>query len=287
MKNIITLFAFILIIAISSCNTDKPAEFETTESGIEYRIVETTEDARVPEFTEILEMYADYYWKDSLLFTSSDYPEAFKIGYRESTYLGSLDEAFGLLKEGDSAIFKIDAFNFYKNAAGVPAPDFMTEGDKLEFRIRLIKIFTEEEILSEIAEQNKIKEEQEIELRNAYIEDNQINAEPTESGLYYVEELAGKGKQPKAGDSVVVHYTGKLLDGQVFDSSVMRDEPFTFPLGQGRVIPGWDEGIALMKVGGKAQLIIPSNLAYGEMGAGGAIPPFATLIFEVELLEVK
>lgn len=287
MKKNLTLFAFILLIAMSSCNTDKPAKFETTESGIEYKIVETTEDSRVPEFTEILEMYADYYWQDSLLFSSTDYPEAFKIGYRESTYPGSLDEAFGLLKEGDSAIFKIDAFNFYKNAAGGPAPEFMTEGDKLEFRIRLKKIFTEEEVMAEIAELNKVQEEQEMEMRNAYLADNKIVVEPTESGLYFVEELKGKGKQPKVGDTVVVHYTGTLLNGQVFDSSVDRDQPFNFAIGEGRVIPGWDEGIALMKVGGKAQLVIPSHLGYGEMGAGGAIPPFATLVFDVELLEVK
>ncbi len=287
MKKTLTLFAFILLIAISSCNTDKPAKFETTESGIEYKIVETTEDARVPVFTEILEMSADYYWQDSLLFSSNDFPEAFKIEYRESTYPGSLDEAFGFLKEGDSAIFRIDAFNFYKNAAGGPAPEFMTEGDKLEFRIRLKKVFTKEEIMAEIAELNKVKIGQETEMRNAYLSDSQIAVEPTESGLYFVEELKGKGKQPKEGDTVVVHYTGKLLNGQVFDSSIDRDKPFRFPLGKGRVIPGWDEGIALMKVGGKAQLVIPSNIAYGEMGAGGAIPPFATLVFEVELLEIR
>ncbi len=287
MKQTLSLFAFILLIAISSCNTEKSVTFETTESGIEYKIVETTEDARVPQFNEVLELDAEYYWQDSLMFTSADFPEAFKIGYRESTYLGSLDESFGLLKEGDSAVIRIDAFEFYKNAAGSPPPDFMTEGDKLEFRLRLKKIFTEEEIKKEMEELSAIQMEQEKEMRDVYIANNQIEVEPTESGLYYVEEAKGKGKQPKEGDEVVVHYTGKLINGQVFDSSVDRDEPFSFPLGQGRVIPGWDEGIALMKVGGKAKLVIPSHLGYGEMGAGGAIPPFATLIFEVELLEVK
>jgi len=109
----------------------------------------------------------------------------------------------------------------------------------------------------------------------------------TASGLEYVEIEAGTGAQAKAGDTVRVHYTGKFLDGKVFDSSVSRGEPLEFPLGRGRVIKGWDEGIALMKVGGKATLTIPPQLAYGESGAGGVIPPNATLLFDVELVGIK
>lgn len=109
----------------------------------------------------------------------------------------------------------------------------------------------------------------------------------TDSGLKYYDLVEGTGATPTQGQTVVVHYTGWLEDGTQFDSSVESGQPFSFALGTGSVIPGWDEGVATMKVGGKRQLVVPAALGYGESGAGGVIPPGATLIFEVELLEIQ
>jgi peptidylprolyl isomerase len=113
----------------------------------------------------------------------------------------------------------------------------------------------------------------------------------TASGLQIIDSVVGTGASPKTGQTCVMHYTGWLYvngqKGKKFDSSVDRNEPFEFPIGTGRVIRGWDEGVATMKVGGKRTLIIPPALGYGARGAGGVIPPNATLIFDVELLAVK
>ena len=113
----------------------------------------------------------------------------------------------------------------------------------------------------------------------------------TPSGLQVIDTKPGTGASPRTGQTAVVHYTGWLYvngqRGKKFDSSVDRNEPFEFPVGQGRVIAGWDQGVATMKVGGKRTLIIPPALGYGSQGAGAAIPPNATLIFDVELLRIK
>lgn len=109
----------------------------------------------------------------------------------------------------------------------------------------------------------------------------------TTSGLKYIDLKVGDGKEAKKGDTVEVHYTGTFKDGKKFDSSRDRDKPFSFPLGKGRVIKGWDEGVAGMKEGGKRKLIIPFDLAYGEDGRPPTIPPKTDLVFEVELLKVQ
>jgi FKBP-type peptidyl-prolyl cis-trans isomerase len=126
-----------------------------------------------------------------------------------------------------------------------------------------------------------------LEAGQAFLKENATKpgVHTTSSGLQYLVLEEGKGKSPKATDTVLVHYKGNLLDGTEFDSSYKRNEPISFPLNG--VIPGWTEGVQLMKEGGKIRLFIPSNLAYGSRGAGGVIPPDSTLVFDIELLKVQ
>ncbi len=116
---------------------------------------------------------------------------------------------------------------------------------------------------------------------------SEANVVTTPSGLKYIDLEEGTGATPQPGQTVTVHYTGTLENGKKFDSSRDRNQPFKFKIGQGQVIKGWDEGLSTMKVGGRRQLIIPAELGYGARGAGGVIPPNATLIFDVELLKVS
>ena len=120
-----------------------------------------------------------------------------------------------------------------------------------------------------------------------YLAKNKVTVDPTPSGLYYVQTQEGNGEKPEVGMMAQVHYTGKLLDGTVFDSSIERGEPISFPLGVGQVIPGWDEGIMMMSKGEKGVLYIPYYLAYGDRQAGDKITPFSNLLFEVELVDFQ
>ena len=197
----------------------------------------------------------------------------FFITHKETPWLDNKHSIFGRVVNGLDKVYLI------------------AQDDKID-SVRIIKVGEKANSFNALqvfeTEQEKIKKQKEISKKMEAELVNKLKSgmKKTKSGLGYKELNKGTGKvHPKASNTVTVHYTGKLLNGKVFDSSVERGTPATFPLNQ--VIPGWTEGVQLMVVGDKFSFLIPSNLAYGERGAGGVIPPNADLIFEVELLEIK
>ena len=181
---------------------------------------------------------------------------------------------------------------FGKVVEGQDVVDAIAQGDKIE-SVEIIKVGTAAEEFNAVETFRKFngaKAEREAAAKKeaeALLEELASGYDKTESGLRYKMINNGDGAQAEKGNTVSVHYKGSLPDGTVFDSSYKRKEPIEFPLGAGHVISGWDEGISLLKVGDKAQFVIPPHLGYGSSGAGGVIPPNATLIFDVELMEVK
>jgi len=240
-------------------------DLTTTGSGLRYIILEEG-TGESPEAGSVVSVHYTGTLADGTKFDSSlDRGEPIRFPLGQGRVIPGWDEGIALLRVGSKAKLVIPPELAYgeRGAGGVIPPNAT-----LIFDVELV------EILPGAPE--------------APTEVDEADYTTTESGLMYYDFEEGAGETPETGSLVVVHYTGWLEDGTKFDSSLDRAEPLVFPVGQGRVIPGWDEGVASMKVGGKRQLVIPAELAYGEQGAGGGlIPPNATLIFEVELLEVQ
>ena len=196
-----------------------------------------------------------------------------------------------MMHKGDSASFIVDIDSSFVNLFGYNTlPPQFSSTDIMRFEVRLDDFYPESEFRFRMIENIKKNYPAETEKAaselNAYLEKNGVVAQPTSTGLYYVKTQDGTGEKPSKGSTVKAHYTGYLLDGTVFDTSIERGEPIEFVLGVGQVIPGWDEGIAMMSKGEKAVLYIPYYLAYGDRDLA-VIPPFSNLVFEVELIDFK
>jgi FKBP-type peptidyl-prolyl cis-trans isomerase len=224
------------------------------------------------------------------LFTSYNRPEPLKFEYGRRFDTPGFSEAIGTMKKGTKAKVIVPyTMGFGEKGRGAIVPAYAT----LVYQVEILDVMTKEDLEKEVAAEKQRREEQRIAAiqgeegaRSQYLKDHNITVQPRPSGLYYIEKVAGTGPQAEPGKKVKVHYTGTMLDGKKFDSSLDRNMPLEFDLGKGQVIQGWDEGISLMKVGGKALLIIPSGIGYGDREMG-SIPAYSTLVFEVELLDVK
>ena len=286
----IALFAIISVL-ITSCGTEKYPGYTETDSGLFYKFHEQSNvDSLKPVIGDILTLEMKYRSGDSVLFNSADLSGPFQLPLQLPTFQGDFSEGLAMMSDGDSATFIVSADSIYlKTFKFKTLPDFIDSASILYFDIKFINSMSQEQAMKEYQDRIAKKKTDEALVLAEYIEENNISVEPTESGLYYIENVRGKGKKAESGKKVKVHYTGTLLDGTKFDSSFDHPDakPIEFVLGQGKVIKGWDEGIGLMRVGEKATFIIPSVLAYGERGSRNAIPPYSPLVFEVELVDAE
>jgi FKBP-type peptidyl-prolyl cis-trans isomerase len=224
------------------------------------------------------------------LFSTFERPEPVKFEYGKRIDTPGFEYAVSTLKKGSKAKFIVpSSLAFGRRGSGTIVAPYQS----LLYDVEILDVKTKAEYEKEQTDNQKSEQMKTDSLKNAeagllekYLKDNKINAKPQPDGLYYIQVLAGTGPKAEAGKTVKVHYTGKLLNGKVFDSSIERKNPIEFMLGRGQVIKGWDEGIAMMKQGGKATLIIPSAIGYSDRDMG-VIPPYSTLVFDVELVEVK
>ncbi len=294
------LFALLVagtVLALGSCSDYKG--YKKTDTGLYYRFFKQNEDSLKPAMGDIMTIDIAYRKKgegdekDSLLFRSSDNDRPAKLQLVEPKYKGDISEGMAMLAVGDSASFIVNADSFYlKNIGLEKLPPNAKPGEKLVIDVKLKSILRkaeyekqmkiEKEKIAAFVEERKGKEPEEI---AKFIKDSSIYAKPTKSGLYCIPIKYGAGAIPKDGDSVKVDYVGKFLNGTIFDASTKRG-PISFRLGAGRVIPGWEEAIKMLKVGGKAKFLIPSSLAYEDKGFRGAIEPYTPLYFEITLLDI-
>ena len=298
-KRIVSMAALALMMAVtmSACSENNPYPgYQKNKNGLYYQFY-TQNESEMPQKGDVLEIGLGCMVNDSARFPFRN--DLLKL--QDPLFAGDLFEGLAMMHKGDSASFIVNIDSTFKYMFGQPTlPEEFKSTDVMRFNVKLNDFYPEKVLAQRFANDVKNRNaERAAKLQNDYPEQtakaakeladylkkNNIIVEPTESGLYYVVTEAGNGEKPEAGKPVTLHYTGKLLNGTVFDSSV-GGEPISLPIGVGHFIPGWDEGVQMMSKGEKAVLYVPYYLGYGERDMG-EIPPFSNLIFEVELLDFE
>ena len=303
-KSILFLSAAVGLLATTSCQN-----FKKGDGGLEYNIVKDAgaEKAQAGDLLSV-DMIVTSDRKDSLLQSTYEIglPQIVNIAPDSipGLYAGDYNSMFKMLGEGDSAVFRLN-LDTMAAKTGQPKPEF---ADKYAtFKVKVRKHFkkgdlTDSALYAQIdeyfkAEIETLKQAEECKLAN-YVSKNKLDPKKTDSGLQYIVKEEGSGNNAVVGDTVVVNYTGSLVSGKIFDTNdaelakkentfnpMRQYEPIRFRVGHDPVIQGWTEGLQLLNKGSKATLLVPSSIGYGERG-GGSIPPYAPLIFDVELVDI-
>lgn len=283
------LFFLALLLILVSCKTNTEViGYNKTETGIYYKLLQIGEKLNKPKTGDYITFHILYYTgNDSLFF---DAVRSIKL--KPSSFAGDINECFAMLAESDSASFYINADNFFNKTLSAPLPKFLPPSSYMKVNIKVISVKTakqyqkeKEEFLSWVSD---LGEYEQLALKH-FIEEEQINVNPSPTGIYRIDIKKGTGKNVELNDTVTVNYEGRFLNGKIFDSTKKRNEPFQFVYGtEMQVIKGLEEAIGRMKQGDHAIFVMPSKMAFGENGSSsGAIPAYTSVIFDVELFEVK
>lgn len=299
MKKVYKLSLVMIAVAamLASCNK---SEFKTTESGMIYKFLESNKNTPKVEEGDVLVGVCKILLDDSVIFSITE-PD--RILQASAMYPGDpLPEGLTMMHEGDHALFGIDADDLAK--MGMPLPPYYKPGTgmKIYYDITLESIVTTEELKQEEINFNAAKAQiksHDMELLAQYAAEKGIKAEPNANGLYVVVNKQGKGPKVELGRTVTVNYTGRLLDGHVFDSSVesvarenniydprTQYKPMTYVAGKDLMIPGWENGVLNQPAGTKLTLLIPSEMGYGSREVG-TIPANSPLVFDIEIISVQ
>ncbi len=303
MKKTTKMAALILssVITFAACGPKSDIDgYKKTESGLHYKFEKENKGAQQVQMGDVLVAEMTLRLDDSVIFSNMGNPQRlFEV--TKSVFPGDINEGLLMLHSGDVATFAIEADSM---ANYFPMPPFYKTGtkSKVYYDITLSSIVTKADIDKEKAEFEAKMEQakkDEPELIAKYIADNHITQKPAENGLYIIEKKKGNGPKVENGKAVKINYTGKLLDGKVFDTSVETIaqeagiynpqrpyEPLSYVVGEMSLIPGWEQAVATLKQGSVATVIIPSELGYGARGTQG-IPPFSPLVFDLEIISVQ
>lgn len=290
-KRFLSLAFLAMVVSFTAC---KP-KFQKLPSGLLYMQVKKGNGKRVAKEGDIISMNLIVKIRDSVVLDNFKMNEGKpietmcnKVGFH-----GDPMEAFMMMGEGDSAIIKTPADSLYRGGM----PPFAKKGDTVTFCVGMLKVQSQADYQKNLEKEMKAQESKDETAIQNYLKKNNLQAQKSSGGLYYVITQPGSGENAKAGKEVSMKYTGRLIDGTTFDSNVdpkfEHTQPFSFVLGGHQVIRGWDEGITLLNKGAKAIFIIPSGMAYGQQSLPGneknpkGIPANSPLVFDVELIDIK
>lgn len=304
LKNIV--LPVLLLVSAYSFAQKEPG-LQRMPNGLEYQIFSRGNGPKVKLNDVVTFNVIEKTDKDSVLSDSYQAGRPARILIQPAKSSIDLMDFFQMLSVKDSAMVKIPSDSLFSDTTRMKRPPFFPKGSALKLFVKIEKVQSEEEVK---AEQQKMMDAykkamdslkvNEMTVLNKYIADHSLNVKQTATGLRYIVNQPSAKAKPLSGDSVWVNYTGRTMEGKVFDSSIEATakqagldqpgrtyEPIAFKVGEGEVIKGWDEGLQLMNEGSRATFLIPSDLAYGAQGAGEDIKPFSSLIFDVELVKVK